>query len=151
MTRTRTGYQVGEPAIGQKGRGRVAIAGTLCLIVLLACGGGGSIGPPPEVSLAADQSWIFMGDNRITLTATVSASNGIESVKFFRVAPVAELLGSVDKPPYEWKTFVYQIYDNRRTVDNVFSSQACDQAGLCTDSNTVNVIGQWLCKYPPCE
>lgn len=139
-------HQARIPAFGQRGWGRFPISGTLCLLVVVGCGGGDSIGPPPDISLAVTPREVFGGGN-VMLAATVSASNGIDSVKFFRVGPDLALLGSVDKPPYEWPALAY---GGATTVTTTFSSRACDQAGLCTDSNTVSVTSRWICKLPPC-
>jgi len=123
------------PASGLQSRVRIGIAQALCVLVLEACGGGGSVGPPPDVSLAVTPTQI-LGTKNVKLAATTSASNGIDSVKFFRLYPDVALLGSVNTSPYEWQAVAY---GGHTTVTTTFGARACDQAGLCTESNIVSV------------
>jgi hypothetical protein len=105
-----------------------------------------TVGPPPDVSLTVTPTMVFGGGN-VMLAATVSASNAIGSVAFFRLDPDPTWLGSVDEPPFEWQA---GAYGGARAITTTFGARACDRAGLCTDSNTVFVLSTWICKFPPC-
>ena len=104
------------------------------------------VGPAPEILLTALPPWVFGGGN-VTLYATPSASNGLASVTFLRTSPDPMELGSLTAPPWEWPAVAY---GGGRTISTVFRARACDQAGLCTESDYATVVSTWLCKFPPC-
>ena len=118
------------------GLARRAIAVAM-LGVLAACGGGGpaDIGPPPEVSLSVSTSVALRGE-AVELRATAYASNGMDSVKFYRLdVGLPVLLVTVLSPPPNWVTSVPINAGSSVT----FLARACDQEGFCSDSNLVTV------------
>ena len=113
-------------------------AAVAVLGALAACGGGepaDDIGPPPDVSLRVSTSVALRGE-AVELRATAYASNGMDSVKFYRLdfgLPV--LLATVLSPPPNWVTSVPINAGSSVT----FFARACDLEGFCGDSNLVTV------------
>ncbi|MFN9707822.1 MAG: hypothetical protein ACK53K_00400 [Burkholderiales bacterium] len=113
------------------------LVGVPVLLGLAACGGGfEDVGPPPQVSLTVSTSVAFRGEG-LLLRASAYAANGMEHVRFYRlddgVPPV--LLGAVWSPPPNWNT---AVPINAGPFVS-FMARACDQEGLCSDSNIVTV------------
>ncbi len=122
-------------------RAFLGIATGALLALLAGCGGGAYVeidGPPPDISLAASSNYAVRGQ-ALQLVAAVSASNGIDSVDFYRIDyGQSVLLGSVYQPPAKWNTAV--PINAGSTV--AYFARVCDQAGYCTSSavETVGVV-----------
>jgi hypothetical protein len=117
------------------------VAATLLLATLAGCGGGVYVeanGPPPDISLATSSNYAVRGQ-ALQLVAAVSASNGVDSVDFYRIDfGQAVLLGSVYQPPAKWNTAV----PVNAGTSVAYYARVCDQAGYCTSSavETVAVV-----------
>ena len=114
----------------------------MLLALTVGCGGGAYVdvtvpeGPPPDITMVAvAPATPFRGDP-VQLVATVSASNGIDYVSFYRLdfyGPT--LLGTVGSPPATWDTSI--PVNAGSTVS--FYARACDVLGICTDSQAVTL------------
>ena len=122
---------------------RSRLLGAALLLVLVAgCGGGVYVdatvaeGPPPSITLAAVASATPVRGDAVQLVATVSASNGIDYVNFYRMDYYGPaLLGAVGRPPATWDTSI--PVNAGSTVS--YYARACDALGKCTDSQVVTL------------
>lgn len=118
------------------------LAASVLLALTAGCGGGVYLdatvpeGPPPAISLVAvAPATPFRGDP-VQLVATVSASNGIDYVSFYRLDYYGpSLLGTVGSPPATWGTSI--PVNAGSTVS--YLARACDALGKCTDSQAVTL------------
>lgn len=118
------------------------LGASLLLALLAGCGGGVYVeatvvvGPPPTITLSAFAPATPLRGDAVQLDATVSSSNGIDAVYFYRMdfyGPT--LLGSVARPPAIWNTSI--PVNAGRSVS--YSARACDVLGYCTDSQVVTL------------
>lgn len=115
-----------------------------CAALLAGCGGGASVGvgigvggdgPPPSIDLISATDAAYPNDV-VDLDAAVRASNGIDTVSFYRIdGGGSTLLGTLGSPPFTWPVRMPPVGG----VSVFYGATACDQAGYCTDSNSVQI------------
>jgi hypothetical protein len=114
----------------------------MLLALTAGCGGGVYVdatvtaGPPPTVAVVAVATATPVRGDAVQIVATVSASNGIDYVSFYRLdfnGPT--LLGTVGSPPATWDTSI--PVNAGGTVS--YYARACDALGECTDSQAVTL------------
>lgn len=119
---------------------RLLVRGALVALAaaaLAGCGGGyvEASGPPPDISMTASTSVAMRGEP-IRLVAAASASNGMDSVDFYRIDPTWDTrLGSIYGPPVQFDTSI----PVNAGASVSYYARACDVAGYCTNSQVVTV------------
>lgn len=111
-------------------------------LALAGCGGGVSVGyvddgtgPPPSIALTAATDAAYAGD-RVELDASVRASNGVDTVTFYRSdGDGPTRLGTLGSSPWSWVVDMPPVGG----VTVFYFAEVCDFAGYCRDSNDVAI------------